>query len=139
MTCIILGRLETMADEDQWLTENQHGFHKGKSMITALEALTNHMQHGFENQAYTNCVLLDIKGAFDNVWHPPYIIYIMAGSLNKLASYTRNVRLGSTKLELNKLAHKEASSGTSLAPVKPFLVKLKPNHSLVTLSSSKRG
>ena len=44
--------METIADEDQRLTENQHGCRESKSTTTALESLTNQtqMQRGLEKQ-----------------------------------------------------------------------------------------
>ena len=70
---IILSRLESISDEENWLSGNQHGFRKGKSTVTVLEVLITHIRRAFIKKANTKCVLLDIKGAFDNAW-PPSII-----------------------------------------------------------------
>ena len=70
---IILNRLQSLAENQNWLNANQHGFRKGKSTVTALEELTSVIRGGFRKKCFTSCVLLDIKGAFDNAWHPTII------------------------------------------------------------------
>ena len=66
---IILRRLNYLANEQGWLSNNQHGFRNGFSTISAIDSLTRQIHHGFNCKTYSACVLLDIKGAFDNVWH----------------------------------------------------------------------
>jgi Endonuclease-reverse transcriptase/Reverse transcriptase (RNA-dependent DNA polymerase) len=63
---ILLARLEYEAASNHWLTETQHGFRPGKSTVTAIDSLTQQIEHGFSLRARTTCVLLDIQGAFDN-------------------------------------------------------------------------
>ena len=70
---IILNRIAKLSDQYNWISSYQHGFRKGKLAVTALENLTNQINLGFLNKCYTSCVLLDIKGAFDNGWHPSII------------------------------------------------------------------
>ena len=70
---IILKRLQKEAKDGGWISAHQHGFQENKTKITAIEQLTNQIHHGFNQKAVTTCVLLDIKGAFDNAWHPSII------------------------------------------------------------------
>ena len=70
---IILNRIAKLSDQYNWISSYQHGFRKGKLAVTALENLTNQTNLGFLNKCYTSCVLLDIKGAFDDAWHPSII------------------------------------------------------------------
>ena len=47
---IILNRIQPIAESQSWISENQHGFRKGKSTITALEELTHDIQVGFRKK-----------------------------------------------------------------------------------------
>ena len=99
---VILNRLESISDQENWLSENQHGFRKGKSTVTALEVLKTHIRRGFMKKAYTNCVLLDFKGAFDNAWHPSIICklkekYCPSYLINLIASFLHH-RTASLKM-----------------------------------------
>lgn len=90
-----IGRLQTIAEDINWLTDNQHEFWKGKSTVTALEVLSNQIPRGFYNRAYTNCVLLDTKGAFDSAWQPSIIYKLKEKNcpsypINLIASFLKN-------------------------------------------------
>lgn len=50
------------------ISEAQHGFSRGKSTVTALNAILDRVAESSEN--YVQIVLLDISGAFDNAWWP---------------------------------------------------------------------
>ena len=66
---ILLVRLQDLGTTQNWVNKNQHGFRNVLSTITAIDSLKKAIQHGYHCKAYTACVLLDIKGAYDNAWH----------------------------------------------------------------------
>ena len=103
---IILNRLVTMPN-CRWFSDSQHGFRKGKSTVTALEDLTQEIRTGYRKKSYTSCVLLDIKGAFDNAWHPSIIVALHRKSCPTylLKSIKSFLSQRSATLSLNDLTH----------------------------------
>ena len=125
---VILNRILKLSDLSNWISSSQHGFRKGKSTITALEDLTKQINIGFQKKRYTSCVLLDIKGAFDNAWHPSIITnlkkkncpdYLIKWIFNFLNQRTATLRLFDQKLETCiKIGCPQGS------PLSPFLWNL---------------
>jgi ribonuclease HI len=70
---VILNRLKWFATEEQWFSHFQHGFREGKSTESAAHQLIERIENGFKRKAFTACVFLDIKAAFDSAWHPAII------------------------------------------------------------------
>ena len=124
----ILNRILKLSDQSNWISNSQHGFRKGKSTITALEDLTEQINIGFHNKSYTSCVLLDIKGVFDNAWHPSNITnlrrknspdYLIKWIFNFLNQRTATLRLFDQKFETS--IKKGCPQGS---PLPPFLWNL---------------
>jgi hypothetical protein len=65
--------LEENAFKDNPMHENQFGFVKGSSTEHALSATVNKIEKSLHNKEFIITILLDIKGAFDNI-NPPAII-----------------------------------------------------------------
>ena len=63
------GKTARSGSHSKLAEKNQHGFRNGLSTITAIDLLKKDIQHGYHCKAYTACVLLYIKGAFDNARH----------------------------------------------------------------------
>lgn len=75
----------------------QHGFSRGKSTVTALNAILERVTSTAEN--YVQLVLLDISGAFDNAWWPMILVKAKQGGCPPniykiLVSYFTNRRTG---------------------------------------------
>jgi hypothetical protein len=59
-----LARLEKHFDKNKILTDNQHGFKKGKSTVTALFDLVTEVYDCLENKEKINLILYDFSNAF---------------------------------------------------------------------------
>ena len=72
---ILKARILHLAIEGTWFDDSQHGFMPGRSTITAAYTLTSAISNNAYGHNYweTLACLLDIKGAFDNAWHPAII------------------------------------------------------------------
>lgn len=78
------------------LNENQHGFVKGKSTISALDCMMRAI--GESNSKHVILVALDIGGAFDTLWWPYLLMKLRERSLpydlySILRSYLSNRKL----------------------------------------------
>jgi ribonuclease HI len=71
---VILNRLKWFATEEQWFSQFQHGFREGRSTESAAHQLIERIENGFSRKAFTACVFLDIKAAFDSAWHSAIIL-----------------------------------------------------------------
>ena len=92
---IIHRRLLHYSEVKNWVNCFQHGFRSNRSTISALHELVSKIEYGFSQKANTGCLLLDIKGAFDNVTHqgilrclkkkdcPEYLFNLIAGFLSE--------------------------------------------------------
>jgi ribonuclease HI len=92
---IIHRRLLHYSEVKNWFNCFQHGFRSNRSTISALHELVSKIEYGFSQKANTGCLLLDIKGAFDNVTHqgilrclkkkdcPEYLFNLIAGFLSE--------------------------------------------------------
>lgn len=70
---VILNRLTWLAEWENWLSDGQHGFRRGRSTETALHAIISQIEDSFMAKLFTAAVLIDIKSAFDAAWHPSII------------------------------------------------------------------
>ena len=78
-----------------WKSRKKLGFQTGTSTITTIDPLTKRIKQRLQLKAYTECVLLDIKGEFDNIWHdaifnnlsikwyPAYLITLISNYLQE--------------------------------------------------------
>ena len=73
---IIHTRLRSLARDNEWINQNQHGFQESKSTETALHTLVSEVEESFQCKATTTCALIDIKSAFDTAWSPA-ILYAL--------------------------------------------------------------
>ena len=120
---IILNRIISLSDLSNWISSSQHGFRRGKSTTSALEELTKQINIGSQKRCYTSCVLLDIKGAFDNEWHPSIITclkqrnwpnYLINWIYSFLSQRTATLRLFGQEFET--CVEKGCPQGSSLSP-----------------------
>lgn len=79
------------------LSSAQHGFTRGKSTVTAINAVMDRVTSTAEN--YVQLVLLDISGAFDNAWWPMVLVKMKQGGCPPniyriIVSYFNNRRVG---------------------------------------------
>jgi hypothetical protein len=139
---IIHRRLLHFSHTHNWFSSQQHGFRSNHSTITALHDVVSKIECGFSQKASTACLLLDIKGAFDNVTHqgiisslqnkkcPGYLLSLIASFLSERTA----------TLQLNDkvricAVHKGCPQGS---PLSPFLWNvvcdevLSKRHSLVS-------
>ena len=77
---IILGRLSWFSRTHCWLSSNQHGFRDGKSTESAAHSFVSSIETGFAARQTSACAFLDIKIAFDSVWHPAIIATLVKRS-----------------------------------------------------------
>lgn len=79
------------------ISPTQHGFTRGKSTVTALNAVLDRVTNTAEN--YCQLILLDISGAFDNAWWPMVLTKAKRGGIppniyRMLVSYFSERRVG---------------------------------------------
>ncbi|GFT70719.1 RNA-directed DNA polymerase from mobile element jockey [Trichonephila clavipes] len=113
---IILKRIQTHCKAIDCIPPEQCGFREGHSTLHQLIRVTNIINEGFANKFYTVGVFLDVKRAFDKMWHdgltykliklkfPGYLIKIIH---NYLHNKTFRVRVNS-----NYSANGHIQSGT---------------------------
>jgi ribonuclease HI len=77
MEKVICRRLEYWVEKNRMLGKYQCGFRKGLSTIDVLLRLQNRIRRSIDSKEYCIVVYLDLKGAYDKVWHK--------GQLYKLA------------------------------------------------------
>lgn len=72
---VILNRLTWLAEWNDWLSDNQHGFRRSRSTESALHAIISKIEDAFITKSFTATVLIliDIKSAFDAAWHPAMV------------------------------------------------------------------
>ncbi|GFW83559.1 RNA-directed DNA polymerase from mobile element jockey [Trichonephila clavipes] len=66
---IILKRIQTHCKAIDCIPPEQCGFREGHSTLHQLIRVTNIINEGFANKFYTVGVFLDVKRAFDKMWH----------------------------------------------------------------------
>jgi len=67
------------SNQQFWLKWNNAGFKKGHSAVNHLAYMINHIQQGRDKGMNSMMIFLDIKSAFDRVWHK--------GHISKLAGF----------------------------------------------------
>ncbi|KAK2703746.1 hypothetical protein QYM36_017883 [Artemia franciscana] len=67
---IIMNRLDKLSLDNCWVSKRQFGFCKGKITIDAVDNMVSVIEKNKEEKKFTLCLFFDIKGAFDNAWHP---------------------------------------------------------------------
>ncbi|GFX28311.1 RNA-directed DNA polymerase from mobile element jockey [Trichonephila clavipes] len=102
---IILNRIKTHCKAIYCIPPEQCGFREGHSTLHQLIRVTNIINEGFASKLYTVGVFLDVKRAFDKMWHdgltykmiklkfPAYLIKII---YNYLHNRTFRVRVNNT-------------------------------------------
>ncbi|GFX43607.1 RNA-directed DNA polymerase from mobile element jockey [Trichonephila clavipes] len=102
---IILNRIKTHCKAIDCIPPEQCGFREGHSTQHQLIRVTNIINEGFASKLYTVGVFLDVKRAFDKMWHdgltykmiklkfPAYLIKII---YNYLHNKTFRVRVNNT-------------------------------------------
>jgi len=66
---ILLARLMELPQVVNHMPRHQFGFRKSHGYPEQIHRLVNQVTHGFEHKLYTVGVFLDVKQAFDKVWH----------------------------------------------------------------------
>lgn len=122
---VIKEKITDFLDENDILPPQQFGFRREHNTIHPLVRIRNIVKSNFDQQKSTGMVLLDIKAAFDSVWHdglifkliqlnfPPYIIKIVQ---NFLKSRSFRVHIGSTHSSLFNI-NAGCPQGSCLSPV----------------------
>lgn len=67
---IILSRLTDTVEELELLPEEQFGFRSGRSTTMQVARIVHHVKEKSQRGLNTYLVSLDMKHAFDSVWHP---------------------------------------------------------------------
>uniref|UniRef100_A0A1Y1K0C8 Reverse transcriptase domain-containing protein n=1 Tax=Photinus pyralis TaxID=7054 RepID=A0A1Y1K0C8_PHOPY len=103
----------------------QFGFRNNYSTVQQLTRITELIEHGFENKLYTVAAFLDIKQAFDRVWHngliyklmqiqvPPYLLLTIKSFLTKRSFST----VINNHISEPKLIEAGVPQGSILAPI----------------------
>ncbi|GBN91012.1 putative RNA-directed DNA polymerase from transposon X-element [Araneus ventricosus] len=121
---VILARLKEHCSDLQIIPDEQYGFRPNHGCVHQLLRVTNLITHRFNNKLYTGGVFLDVRKAFDRMWHngliykliakklPHYLIDIITLSLR---NRTFKVKLNST---LSETGHIKAGTphGSILIP-----------------------
>lgn len=122
---IIVERINNFAESNRVLPDHQFGFRAEHSTCHPLALLYNKISSGLNDKKITTLVCLDIKAAFDTVWHgallfkmhklnfPRYIISIVA---KFLLNRSFVVKLGSTFSE-SKPILAGVPQGSVLGPI----------------------
>lgn len=91
---VIYKRLLNFTNTNNIIPDEQFGFRASHSTNHQLLRLINTIYEGYNNKYYTAGIFLDIKKAFDKVWHdgiihklihfnfPPYLIFLIKSFLN---------------------------------------------------------
>ena len=107
-----------------FLQNTQHAYQKGKSVETALHAVTLPIESALEKKDYAICAFLDIEGAFNNVTQEALVNsleranvnpYIKRWINNMLQSRIIKAEWGTTKLE--RTATRGTPQGGVISPL----------------------
>ncbi|GFU79073.1 probable RNA-directed DNA polymerase from transposon BS [Trichonephila clavipes] len=66
---ILLNKINSHCEENSKILVFQHGFGQQTSTQHQLLRVTNHITNGYNNRTYTVGLFLDVKKAFDRMWH----------------------------------------------------------------------
>lgn len=67
---LILNKINTELNPQNWLPSHQFGFRQNHSTIQQCHRIVNTINESLENRQYCTATFLDISQAFDKVWHP---------------------------------------------------------------------
>jgi len=59
-----------------WIPYHQFGFRKAHSTVQQCHRITDVINKAMENQQYCTVAFLDVRQAFDKVWHPGLLFKI---------------------------------------------------------------
>lgn len=76
---VMCNRLVSYLEKNNFLDQEQHGFRKGKSTVTALIKFTESVVNSIENKNKVSGVFMDLSNAFDSLSHE-----LLLGKLQKL-------------------------------------------------------
>ncbi|GBO40428.1 RNA-directed DNA polymerase from mobile element jockey, partial [Araneus ventricosus] len=109
---IILSRLKEECHDLSIIPNEQYGFRAGHGCIHQLLRVANTVTQGFNHKFYTGGVFLDVRKAFDRMWHngliyklikfkiPNYLIVIL---INYLRNRTFRVKLNPTLFDIGSI------------------------------------
>ncbi|GBO18646.1 putative RNA-directed DNA polymerase from transposon BS [Araneus ventricosus] len=109
---IILSRLKEECHDLSIIPNEEYGFRAGHGCIHQLLRVTNNVTQGFNHKFHTGGVSLDIRKAFDRIWHnsliykliqfkiPNYLIVIL---INYLRNRTFRVKLNHTLSDIGSI------------------------------------
>lgn len=66
---LLLQKIQTMLAEKNTLPQHQFGFREGHGTIEQVHRIVTKINHDFNLKRYCTAVFLDIRQAFDKVWH----------------------------------------------------------------------
>ncbi|GFV82579.1 RNA-directed DNA polymerase from mobile element jockey [Trichonephila clavipes] len=120
---ILLKHINSYCEENNIIPDFQHGFHRQTSTPHQLLRVTNLIVDGYNNKTYSVGLFLDVKKAFDRMWHdgliykmilykfPTYLIKIIYSYLD---NRTFNVKLN--VLSSQRLILASILQGSILSP-----------------------
>ena len=117
---VIMHKLYNLSSEKNWISTLQFGFSKGKSTVDAVDNVVTVVENNNLKKKFTLCIFFDIKGAFDNAWHPGIIKKLIEkecpGSLIKLVHSYFNDRVVTYQNEVSRALEKSCPQGGILSP-----------------------
>lgn len=66
---LLLRRINENSLQDEWLPNHQFGFRHYHSTIQQCHRITNSIQTALQSKLFCSAVMLDVRQAFDRVWH----------------------------------------------------------------------
>ncbi|XP_055932964.1 uncharacterized protein LOC129962987 [Argiope bruennichi] len=73
---LLTQRLTYHLEKNNHICNRQYGFHEGKSMDLAIDNLMREIKLAKQNKNHVLLLLIDIKGAFDNIQHAAIVDYL---------------------------------------------------------------
>lgn len=90
----LLKRLKTVLEKDEIIPHHQFGFRPQHSTTEQVHRVVNIISNSLENNQYCSAVFLDVRQAFDKVWHPGLLFKVKSllphSFFNILKSYLEN-------------------------------------------------
>ena len=115
--------LNDLSINKDWISNNQFGFVNGKSTVDALDKLVTTVEENNKLKKFTLCLLFDIKGAFDNAWHPGILKKLLdlgcpTPLVMLIKSYLsdRSVSYGDKADNITRTLQKSCPQGSILSP-----------------------
>jgi len=121
---VFLRRVLPVLDEAGLIPDHQFGFRRSHGTPEQCHRLVERILEAFEQKKYCCAVMLDVKQAFDRVWHPGLLhklkSYLPSPHFTLLKSYTEGrafqVRCGSA-ISLPRLIRAGVPQGSVLGPI----------------------